>query len=133
MTAVCTMILLVEGLNCPLPPANPMIPLTVPQFHAVLDEAGWPESLWQEATAVAYCESNLTPGAHRPNAWHFGLFQLNWWQGVNPPQYPGWSDWLREVHDFEGDPLDPVANATAARIIYEHSGWINWQHCGPKQ
>lgn len=131
MSALCTMLVIVEGLSCPLLPADPMIPLTEAQFYAVLERTGWPEEVWSQAAAVADCESNRTPGAHRPGAWHYGLFQINWWAGVNPPTYPGWSDWLREVHGFEGDPLDPLINAGAALRIWQHSGWSNWAYCNP--
>lgn len=125
MTALCIMLTLVEGITC-YPPV-----LDRPQVNAVLTEAGWPDHLIEEAAAVAHCESGWQSGAHTPNSWHFGLFQINWWHGVNPPSYPGWGDWLREVHGFTGDPLDAVVNAQAARLIYEHSGWLNWDYCRP--
>lgn len=132
MSALCLMLMLVEGLACPLRPADPTIPLSIPQFEQVLIEAGVPAPLWAEFLHVARCESNLVPAAHAPGSWHYGLYQINWWAGVNPPTYPGWSDWLREVHQFVGDPLDPVDNTRAAYLIYQHSGWVNWQYCRPR-
>jgi hypothetical protein len=131
MSVMCMMLAVVEGLTCPLPPADPSAALTRPQLYAVLEQAGWPEPLWEEAAGVAWCESAWQPAAHAPGAWHYGLFQINWYDGVNPPLYPGWSDWLREVHGVEAaDPLNPVDNARAAWLIYQHSGWINWAYCG---
>lgn len=131
MTAVCMMLLVAEGLKCPLRPVDPMTPLTVPQFEVVLEEAGWPESLWGEATAVAYCESNLIPGVR--NGVSLGLYQINFFfdAGGNPEIFNGWARWLRKTHGEMGNPYDPVYNAWVARLIYErNNGWDhNWPNC----
>lgn len=125
------MVLAIEGLKCPLRPVDPMTPLTAPQFEVVLEEAGWPKSLWGEATAVAYCESNLIPGAR--NGVHLGIYQINFFYdgGGNPEIFSGWARWVRETYGERGDPYDPVYNAWVARLIYErNNGWDhNWPNC----
>lgn len=131
MTMQCLMLLLVESLVCPLPPVDPMTPLTVPQFEVVLEGAGWPESLWAEATAVGYCESNLIPGAR--NGVSLGLYQINFFydSGGSREIFNGWARWIRKTHGKMGDPYNPVYNAWVARMIYEHNnGWDhNWPNC----
>lgn len=133
MTALCTMLLAVEGLTCPLLPADPATPPNQVQMYAVLDRAGWPESLWEEAAAVAYCESRWTPGVR--NGVHLGLYQINffWDSGGNPDIFSGWARWVRETYGETGDPLDPIFNAWVARLIYErNNGWQhNWPNCRP--
>jgi hypothetical protein len=61
------------------------------------------------AVNVAECESHLNPWAD--SGTYKGLFQMNL-------AYHG--------HLFDGPWYDPVANATAAKRLYDGAGWAPW-------
>lgn len=130
------MLLVVENLSCPLPPVlpdDPMQPLTAAQFEWVVQEAGWPADLWDEAYTVAGCESVWRPGA--ADGVNRGLFQVVFfWPWAAPGEWDGWHSWLVREHGLYLDWYDPVQNATAAYLIYQRSrGWSPWPNCMPEE
>jgi hypothetical protein len=85
--------------------------LNAEQMVEVLMLAGWPEHLWGQASAIAWCESTWQPGAVGDNGDSLGLFQIQ-------PQFHN--------HRINGDWFDPVANAEAALHLYREQGWDPW-------
>lgn len=129
---ICILFIATQQPNCNHSQFNSIAPLTQSEFHSVLEQSGWPIELYDEATVVAYCESNLIPGIS--NGTNLGLFQINFYydSGDNQELFSGWARWVRENYGTIGNPFDPVFNAYVARLIYErNNGWNhNWAHCG---
>lgn len=134
MTVLCVMIAEVENLECPLLPADPTIPLSEAQLYAVLDRAGWPQELWEQAAAVAYCESNWIPAAH--DGINKGLFQVVFFlpHAWENEFFTGWYDYAVSEYDYWPQWDDPIDNARVAYWIYDrNNGWThNWPNCGPE-
>lgn len=84
------------------------------ELDAILAEAGWPEHLWPEARAVAWCESKWLANAVSATG-DYGLWQIN---------AAAWAAFFGE------DPrawLDPLTNARRALTIYQRGGgWGPW-------
>lgn len=104
--------------STPIPTATP-VPLT--GMDAWLAASPWPEYLWPEVSAVAWCESRHDPSASNGVSW--GLMQVT----------PLW-------FDYAGIPFsswaDPVANLTVAWAAYNYDlergypAWTQWS-CKP--
>lgn len=77
----------------------------------------WPESEWEAALAVSYCESSWRPWA-TGRAGEIGLFQLH-------PAYHAWR-WAGE------DPYEPAVNVRVAYDVWRDNGpgWRPWT-CRP--
>jgi hypothetical protein len=97
--------------------------LTRAEMLAVLEVAGWPEELREQAMAVAWCESRWSPWALGDGGSSRGLMQL----------WLGWFAWAGE------DPtrwMDPVVNARVALRVVERDlalgrdAWAQWS-CRP--
>lgn len=72
--------------------------------------------VYDQAVAVADCESSLNPNAMSPDGRNFGLFQINVVHRDDFEQFTGrtWDDAI----------FDPDANAAYARKLYDgHGGW----------
>ncbi len=85
-----------------------------------LIEKYFPESQWDYAEAVMYCESSGNPEAvnweyHNSGSCHgsFGLFQI----GCN------------NVKNSYEDMYDPERNVKKALHLYERRGWQPWPNC----
>lgn len=108
--------------------ALPSWSLTEGEMREVLALAGWPEELFEQALAVAKCESGWSPAArNRYNPTVYGLFQLQ--------QLSGWG-WF-SVFGFDPELwYDPVVNAATAWRVYQydleagHPAWSQWE-CKP--
>lgn len=98
-------------------------PLTEAEVRTVLLAAGWPEHLWEQASAVSFCESGYTdpdtsipywkPGAIGDRGVSLGLFQLGGFR-------PGWQGWFAYFGVDEAEWADPIVNARVA--------WLTWQY-----
>lgn len=94
--------------------------LTDDHMDTVLSQAGWPESLRDEAKRVAWCESRWSPGAIGDGGNSVGLFQIG-------RSRPGWGGWFLYFGADESQWADPVTNARVALFVYEYSGsWKQW-------
>lgn len=97
--------------------------LTREEAIAVLEAAGWPTELHEQALAVIRCESNFRPGAIGDGGNSVGMFQLAWlWFGYAGEDASLWSD--------------PVVNARTAYATYRYDlgrGQAPWQQwtCKP--
>lgn len=94
------------------------------ELDAVLEVAGWPPELRQQAAEVAWCESRWSPYAVGDRGNSLGLFQLwsGWfsWAGV------GVENWNDVVSNAQ------VALAVARRDIARgRSPWAQWS-CKPR-
>lgn len=70
-----------------------------------------------QAMRVAQCESGLDPNAVSSGGGNYGLFQINYVHRSSFEAVTGlpWSS-----------VLDPYANATYAKYLYDQSGWGPW-------
>lgn len=116
---------------------EPNQPMTQEQAIAVLYEAGWDESMYDEALAIMNCESSMIPSAegdyHWGNPYAIGLFQTHfWYNGFTHEQFQagefgGYGAYYYYKYGLVFDPYDPVQNATLARLVYERSdSWQMW-------
>jgi hypothetical protein len=106
----------------PPPPAPPPpAPPPAPSSSAEGAIAHWFPDVYDEALAVARCESGLNPSAVSPGGANHGLFQINSVHRTSFEAVTGrpWSD----VYDAD-------ANAQFARHLYDDSGWDAWT-CQP--
>lgn len=78
--------------------------------------------LYDEALAVATCESSLDPGAVSSGGGNHGLFQVN---DVHRPAFEAATG-----TPFDPGVYDPFLNAQFARQLYDESGWDPWA-CQP--
>ncbi|GIV04029.1 MAG: hypothetical protein KatS3mg015_2859 [Fimbriimonadales bacterium] len=79
------------------------------EMRAILELSGWQEELIPEAMLVAWCESKWSPWAVGDGGNSLGLFQL-------------WNGWFA-AFGFPAEMWNnPVANATAARLVLERRG-----------
>ena len=112
--------------------------LTEAEMRAVLTEAGWPVELLAEALTVAYCESKWSNAkgdhnGHPTDGGYMsqGLFQMGvaGWRWVDG-RWLWWNGWFRYFGYEDEQALDPLTNATVARLAYQRSGWGPWS-CKP--
>ena len=98
----------------------------------VLDKAGWPAALVEEALCISDKESGWLPTAYNgtdPDGGSAGLFQINKWWSLNDAGIPRF-DWCRR--------FEPVYNAEYALQIRQGQGrwgmaWVNSaRECGLK-
>lgn len=98
--------------------------LTEAEMRHVLAEAGWPEALFAEALAVAWCESKWSPHALGDGGRSAGLFQLNI------------ATWFRYAGEDAERWADPLVNARVAWATYQYDigrgyePWRQWS-CKP--
>jgi LysM repeat protein len=96
----------------PPPPANTYSKAQVAQIIRDV----WPDSLEDQAIAIATRESNLIPTAH--NSCCYGLFQI---------YFNANKSWLAGIGVTSAAQLyDPQVNASAALTLYNKSGWAPW-------
>jgi Lysozyme like domain len=103
----------------PAPPAPE--PAPAPTSSAERAIAHWFPDVYDAAVSVAWCESNMDPGAVSSGGGNHGLFQINSLHRSSFESVTGrpWSD----VYDAD-------ANARFARHLYDGSGWGPWT-CKP--
>lgn len=98
--------------------------LTEAEMRDILLRAGWPESLHNEALAVAWCESRWSPGVVGDGGDSVGLFQLNL------------ATWFPYAGEDASQWADPLVNARVAWATYQYdigrgySPWKQWT-CKP--
>lgn len=100
------------------------------QMIDILNQAGWPAELHEQAMSVAWCESNFRPDAYNQSG-AAGVWQLMW---------PTWFSYALRVGVVAADerPLwyDPYVNARVARATYLYDiergaqPWTQWS-CKP--
>lgn len=93
------------------------------EAEAVLERAGWPRDLVEQALAVSYCESRWSPYAIGDSGNSLGMFQL--WRG--------WFRWAGYPVDAA---FDAVVNARVALLVVQRDTglgrepWAQWS-CKP--
>jgi hypothetical protein len=105
----------------PAPPAPEPAPAPAPTSSAERAIAHWFPDVYDAAVSVAWCESNMEPGAVSSGGGNHGLFQINSLHRSSFESVTGrpWSD----IYDAD-------ANAQFARHLYDGSGWGPWT-CKP--
>ena len=108
------------------PECQPAIPtdrqLTRPEMLHALDVAGWSVPYWNQALAVAWCESRWQPAARGDNGAAFGLLQVH--------QDP-WQDWSGISGDM-GNPVTGLAVAWQVFSVHENYKWYGQWGCAPE-
>jgi hypothetical protein len=111
-----------EPAPAPEPAPEPAsAPPPAPTTSAEEAIAAWFPDVYEEAVAVARCESSMNPGAVSSGGGNHGLFQIN---DVHRDQFTA----------VTGQPWDAVYdayyNSHYARHLYNQSGWQAWA-CRP--
>lgn len=102
------------------PPATPTAAAVVVQAASVgqlsreeaihvLEAAGWPTELHEQALAIAWCESKYSPGAIGDAGNSLGWFQL-------------WTGWFPAAGFSVSQAFDPHVNARTALYVYQTRG-----------
>lgn len=78
---------------------------------SLLIQGGWAPELIPEALTVSFCESRWISDAKNPRSLASGIFQF---------LRSTWATWGQR------DVFDPLANVTAAFLLYQDSGWSHW-------
>lgn len=89
--------------------------LTECGIEHVVDAAGWPPHLHDDAVTLAMCESSGLPTARGDNGVSVGLFQIH---------TPSWGRTIGQR-----DLTDPITNASIALDIYRQQGRDAWWRC----
>ncbi|MEM4723627.1 MAG: hypothetical protein QXP01_01285 [Candidatus Hadarchaeum sp.] len=97
--------------------------LTASELRLVLEVAGWPPELIDDAMEVAWCESRWSPYAVGDSGRSLGMFQL----------WNGWYEWAGYSAEQYGDVV--VSAATAAKVAERDMAlgrgpWHQWS-CKP--
>ena len=124
-------------------PSGPSSPAQGHDHATTSIENLWPESEWNRALTVAFCESGYRVDAANPTSSARGVFQLliPWRRDPGTGrQVWGWEytadgEKLSAAAGLgisEADATWTVANITVAHAIWQRSGWSPWnasRHC----